>query len=125
MADKRAETNALKRAFSIPLPSAEEIGTPDDPNIIEGKATILPQEDNPVVVSKRTQDAPDHLPGDTDIPETFVELCQWALTHGKDKNGTWIARQLGFTAAADIKDIKNAYFQLKEITGWEAYKKGA
>jgi hypothetical protein len=34
MAEKRAEAQALRKAFSIPLPSAEDIGSPDaDPNI--------------------------------------------------------------------------------------------
>lgn len=46
MAEKRAEAQALRKAFHIPLPSAEEIGSgehidEDTGEIIEGEATVI------------------------------------------------------------------------------------
>jgi hypothetical protein len=117
MAEKRAEAQALRKAFHIDLPSIEDVGTPDDPNIIESTITI--DEAHFVAESRK-----DRVLGDTDIPATIGELCAWAIKNGKQFNGSWVAAQVGEKTAADIKDIKNAYFTIKEITGWEAYKKG-
>jgi hypothetical protein len=119
MAEKRAEVQALRKAFHIDLPSIEEAGTPDDPNVIDSTANVLPDAVNPA------QDGQgDRVIGDTDIPANVGELCAWSFAHGKKYNGAWVAQQLGLILAADIKDIKNAYLTIKEITGWEAYKKG-
>jgi hypothetical protein len=63
--------------------------------------------------------------GDTDVPATVGDLCTWALSHGKTYTGTWVAQQVGEKTTAGIKDIKAAYLTIKEVSGWEAYKKGA
>ncbi len=41
MAEKRAEAQALRKAFHIPLPSAEDIGSPDDSGVIQGTARVI------------------------------------------------------------------------------------
>jgi hypothetical protein len=43
MAEKRAEAQALRKAFHIPLPSFEDIGTPDA-DVIDSTGTILPDD---------------------------------------------------------------------------------
>jgi hypothetical protein len=42
MAEKRAEAQALRKAFHIDLPSFEDIGSPvDDPNVVESTARVV------------------------------------------------------------------------------------
>jgi hypothetical protein len=43
MTEKRAEAQALRKAFHIPLPSFEDIGTPDA-DVIDSTGTILPDD---------------------------------------------------------------------------------
>ena len=50
MAEKRAEAQALRKAFSIPLPSAEDIGLEDEP-------TFEVQEIKPTQLSEATEDS--------------------------------------------------------------------
>ncbi len=61
MAEKRAEVQALKKAFSIPLPSFEYIGTNEEVDIVE----VLPENAEGTAESAKTQK---EAPEPTDKP---------------------------------------------------------
>ncbi len=60
MAEKRAEAQALRKAFSIPLPSLEDIGLPEDEPV---RAVPLVVKDIPIVADKETGEIKEPIEG--------------------------------------------------------------
>jgi hypothetical protein len=126
MAEKRAESQALRKAFHIDLPGIsdfEDIGV-DDPNIIESTAREVKEPASAQQPPEKSGDSP-ATPGPEEYPETLDELLRYAAQNGK--SGSWVAKQANVTFAAEIpeKDYKNVYLTIKQVGNWKPYKKGA
>jgi len=120
MAEKRAEAQALRKAFHINLPSMETMGTTEEeesPVIIDGKNVI--ESTGEIKDSQETTEkSPGEQPG-SQIPTTIKELYEYAAKHGKTYTPSWVEKTLGVKDTAEIaKDIPKAYRGLKDVTGW-------
>ena len=86
MAEKRAEAQALRKSFHIPLPSYEEIGSPEDLPVnleikeIKPEQIIDPQYDEEIIKPER----PARDPSESKLPEfkNVADVFNYALKHG-------------------------------------------
>jgi len=123
MAEKRAEAQALRKAFHINLPSLENRGTEDEepsPVIINGKPVIESTGEIITDAPQTTPVAPEakSTPSTDTEPSTMKELYEYALKHGKDWTPSRIEKTLTLSASEIAKDISRAYKDLKALAGW-------
>lgn len=119
MAEKRAEAQALRKAFYIPLPNAEDIGMPgaETPTISAVVADGAPE------TSKQDNDAGEP-PKRQDF--NFGAVLTWCNSHGKQFNRKWFLDNCGFTER-DLDQpakLEQAMLTVAEITGWEKIERG-
>lgn len=80
-----------------------------------------PDKSKPEGIDEESSDIiPDEEPAGLEIPSTLEQLAAWAVGHGKTFTPSWICRQLSIKALTEIKDIEQAYYEIKEIAGWES-----
>lgn len=128
MAEKRAEAQALRKAFHIPLPSIEEIGAPGfdvEGEVVEKKQTIEPPkqeqpkteqpEKPPVVINKGKQPSADAGLVKNDGLSGFLK---WTMSHGNQYGSEWVCSVLELKSINDLKDFDLARKNLIELTGW-------
>ncbi len=144
MAEKRAEAQALRKGFHIPLPSIEDIESPDYDT--EGTARIVDKETGEITEGKELSKAiegtivappvkkePDKQPEPTpDAPkpiekpaakQTSVtpqqEFMTWVSSHGKKFTSSWVCETLSIKTVTEIKDFEKAKQDLKSLCEWE------
>ena len=147
IAEKRAEAQALRKAFHIPLPSAEDIGgpgfiTPDaDRNtgeIIESTATEIKAEPKPVATKKKpapeptpatpaTSTTPDEVTGAEQQEEPASEetpvakFFSWLQSKDKKYTPTWFYKTFDTYSKESMQDPENVEAAQKEVVemmGW-------
>ena len=131
MAEKRAEAQALRKAFHIPLPSVEDIGSPDADYDIESTAKEIPPESKVIplptsatpISVEHPQEATEQATG-VDAIDTTEKLFAWVAKNKKWKTPTfartWIATNFKEIDEKRIDTEPNAvYLEIKTLTGWE------
>jgi len=117
MAEKRAEAQALRKAFHIELPSIEEVGTPDDPNIIESTARVV----EPPIASDIAQDAQEKPPAvnrDVTLIKTSTDLykavcADWPTSFKSSKD---VNKELGINSWTDSSETPaQAYERIASV----------
>jgi len=94
MAEKRAEAQALRKAFHIPLPSIEDIGLPEEDDLPIVKVSV--------VEPKQLQDAPERK---TETPETEVKPIEKPVA---PQPGLFPKTDRDLTKILTIKDMVDA-----------------
>lgn len=135
MAEKRAEAQALRKAFHINLPSIEFAGTPDD-NAIESTARVIEEQHNDrkadVIGNSDHVDEAEMQASEAieDKPLTLGEVLNWCVENGK-KNGkkydkAWFLKNCGVPESELIipARLEYAMSNIATLTGWEGLKRG-
>jgi hypothetical protein len=110
MAEKRAEAQALRKAFSIPLPSIEDIGSQDnDPNVIDTTAHVVVEA---VEVEPKPTVKPEPAPK-KQTPKEKVEATPEPVEeeqHGVTVDLDWLREALENLQWTEVGDyLKKAY----------------
>jgi hypothetical protein len=104
MASKRAEARALRMAFSVPLPSAETAGTPeDDTPYVDTEARELPDEEPGPDV--------DHQTGEVHTPTSPADITR--SDEAPNDAPQLPPRNLPMTTLADLFTACQTYFGMK------------
>ena len=118
MAEKRAEAQALRKAFSIPLPSAEFAGTPEDEPAVEAEVRELdvdtetgevcePPEDTEPADVGHAQSAPLAPPKLTCLKDlTDAAKATYGLA------GPHVYRILGIKSSLEVGDLEAAWAKI-------------
>lgn len=118
MAEKRAEAQALRKAFHIPLPSVEDIGSPEDeparPEVktIVAEVIDVPGNGHPIVISEEN-----HLPTDPTTIKTMGDFYQ-AVCHDFPvyKKIADILKDLGVSRQEDLTESPELlYLKIAEL----------
>ncbi len=148
MAEKRAEAQGLRKGFHIPLPSYEDIGSPDiegnshkvnrlTGEVIEGeyREKTAPEQpkpqdsaDNPPAVTQHTPQVQSATASQSEAikayteanpPANIGELKQWVRDNLKDKKAS-IDKYIESCGVRQeqLKDIPRAFMAIKQISGW-------
>jgi hypothetical protein len=114
MAEKRAEAQALRKAFSIPLPSAEDIGAVDDDNIYPAP-----------VIEAEIVDMPEGLRAQSQSDKDFDELesassqAEPVKAEAKPKKSTVKEAAQPMRDASAIKTVNDLYKACNEDFGMQ------
>ena len=112
MAEKRAEAQALRKAFHIDLPGMEEIGTPDDPNIVESTAKVISAEQTEAKTEEQK----------TMAKPTYGDALTWCRNHGKQFDKKWFLDNCGFKEK-ELQDepakVETAIQNICAFTEWK------
>jgi len=134
MAEKRAEAMALRKAFHIPLPSAEDIGSPDNEEkplvdrttgeIVKAKVTVVESKPKPKPKPK-LEPKPEGQPelkiepvAKTEVEPEPVRILKSPI------DLQWLKEQLTFLQEQGVKAYSNASFlsYLNTLTNGDAKK---
>lgn len=145
-AEKRAIARALRMAFHLPLPSAEDIGGEENggepgsgvkggTSIIDGevvsstidnkaskkgkpKDSIQEPEPEPENESPETE-GQQAIEGFLGEPKTIQEFLEWVTSHGKDYNRTWVLTSCSLSEADLPNQFVDAYYHILSMTEWD------
>jgi hypothetical protein len=138
MAEKRAEAQALRKAFHINLPSWEDIGGPEDGQVVvEGEVVNEAQPPEANQQASEATTGPTSNPGNSEAtkvnheaktpgengkPLTLGKVLTWVASKGKQYDRAWFFKNQQFFKSGEVpteKQLEQAMTDICSMTGWD------